>query len=75
MLPMASHVVQLIKNPPAMRETPVQFLGGEDPLGEDTPVFWPGESPWTEESGGLQSMGSHRVRYLVILILKEVYIV
>ena len=28
-----------------------------------TPVFMPGESPWTEESGGLQSMGSQRVRH------------
>ena len=26
-----------------------------------TPVFWPGECLWTEEPGGLQSMGSHRV--------------
>ena len=26
-----------------------------------TPVFLPRESPWTEESGGLQSMGSQRV--------------
>ena len=26
-----------------------------------TPVFLPGESPWTEEPGGLQSMGSQRV--------------
>ena len=28
-----------------------------------TPVFLPGESPWTEESGGLQSMGLQRVRH------------
>ena len=28
----ASLVVQLVKNPPAMQETSVQFLGGEDPL-------------------------------------------
>ena len=28
-----------------------------------TPVFLPGESPWTEEPGGLQSMGSQRVKY------------
>ena len=27
------------------------------------PVFLPGESPWTEEPGGLQSMWSERVRY------------
>ena len=30
---------------------------------QPTPVFFPGESPWTEESGGLQSMGSQRVRH------------
>ena len=28
-----------------------------------TPVFLPGESPWTEEPGGLQSVGLHRVRH------------
>ena len=28
-----------------------------------TPVFLPGESPQTEEPGGLQSMGSQRVRH------------
>ena len=30
----ASLVAQLVKNPPAMQETPVQFLGQEDPLEE-----------------------------------------
>ena len=37
---------------------------GEDPLEEGmqpTPVSLPGESPWTEEPGGLQSMGAQRV--------------
>ena len=29
---------------------------------QPTPVFLPGEFPWTEEPGGLQSMGSQRVR-------------
>ena len=48
---MASLIAQLVKNPPAMQETWVWSLGGEDPLGEGTPVFWPGEfhglySPW-----------------------------
>ena len=35
----ASLVVQLVKDPPAMQETPVQFMGGEDPLekGQATP--------------------------------------
>ena len=30
----ASPVAQLVKNPPAMQEIPVQFLGREDPLEE-----------------------------------------
>ena len=30
---------------------------------QPTPVYLPGESPWTEESGGLQSIGYHRVRH------------
>ena len=33
-LPWASLVAQLIKNPPAMQKTPVGFLGWEDPLEE-----------------------------------------
>ena len=28
---------------------------------QPTPIFLPGKSPWTEEPGELQSMGSHRV--------------
>ena len=32
--PLASLVAQLVKNPPAMQETPVRFLGWEDPLEE-----------------------------------------
>ena len=34
---------QLVKNPPAVQETPVRFLGQEDPWRRDrlpTPVFW-----------------------------------
>ena len=30
---------------------------------QPTPVSLPGESPWTEEPGGLQSLGSQRVRH------------
>ena len=30
---------------------------------QPTPVFLPGESPWTEEPGGLQPIGSQRVRH------------
>ena len=42
----------------------VLSLGQEDSLEEGmepTSVFLPGESPWTEEPGGLQSMRSQRV--------------
>ena len=41
--PLWALVAQLVKNPPAMRETWVQSLGWEDPLEKGpTPVFWPG---------------------------------
>ena len=30
---------------------------------QPTQVFFPGESPWTEDPGGLQSMGLQQVRY------------
>ena len=47
-------------------EGPIPGLGGEDPLQGEmaTPssiLAW--ETPWTEEPGGLQSMGSQRVGY------------
>ena len=32
--PLDSLVAQLVKNPPAIQETPVRFLGQEDPLGK-----------------------------------------
>ena len=59
--PRASLVAHVIKNLLAMQETQVLSLGWEDPrrrAWQPTPVFLPGESPWTEEPGGLQSMGS-----------------
>ena len=62
----ASLVAQKGKNPPAIQETWVWSLGWEDPLEEDTapsPVFLPGESLWTEEPGGLQSIVLQRVRH------------
>ena len=54
-------VTQIVKNPPAMQETWVQSLGWADPLekGKETQssiLVW--RSLWTEEPGGLQSMGS-----------------
>ena len=60
-------MAQTVKNPPVMQETWVRSLGWEDPLEggawQPTPVFLPGESPWTEEPGRLQSMGLQRVRH------------
>ena len=59
-----SLVARLVKILPAMWETWVWSLGQEDPLEKEmatTPIFLPGESPWTEEPGGLQFMGSQRV--------------
>ena len=54
----------VVKNPPAMQEAQVQSQGREDSLEEgvashSTILAW--RIPWTEESGGLQSIGSQRV--------------
>ena len=59
-----SVVAQMVKNPPAIQETQVQSLGREDPLEKEMATHssilaW--EIPWSEESGGLQSMGSQRI--------------
>ena len=53
----------MVKNPSAMQETRVRSQGQEDPLekGMATHSSLPRESRWTEEPGGLQSMGSQRV--------------
>ena len=56
----ASLVPQTVKHLPAMQETCVPSLGGEDPL-EKEMAFHSGilrwRIPWTEEPGRLQSMG------------------
>ena len=62
-------MAQRVKNPPAMqvtKETQVLSLSGEDPLEEEMATHssilaW--RRPWTEEPGGLQSIGSQRVRH------------
>ena len=55
----------MVKNPSAVQETWVRSLGWEDPLEEgkathSSILAW--RIPWTEEPGGLQSMGWQRVR-------------
>ena len=56
----------MVKNLPAMQETQVRSLGQEDPLEKEMATHssilaW--RIPWTEEPGGLQSMGSQRGRH------------
>ena len=56
--------LQMVKNLSAMWQTQVQSLGQENPLEKEMAMHssilaW--KIPWTEESGGLQSMGSQRV--------------
>ena len=61
----ASLVAQTVKNLSAMQETRVHSLGWEDPLEKEMATHssipaW--RIPWREEPGGLQFMGSQRVR-------------
>ena len=57
-------MAQTVKNLPAIQETLVRSLGQEDPLEKEmathsSVLAW--RIPWTEETGGLQSMGLQRV--------------
>ena len=61
---MASLVAQSIKNLPAVQETQVQALGWEDPLEKEMATnssILARKISWTEEPGGLQSVGLQRV--------------
>ena len=63
---LASLVDQVVKNLTAMWEIWVESLGWEDPLEEGMATHasllaW--RIPWTEEPGGLQSIGLQRVRH------------
>ena len=59
-------MVQMVKNLLALQETRVQSLGQEDPLEKGMATHacilaW--RIPWTEEPGGLQSVGLQRIRH------------
>ena len=59
----ASLIAQLVKNLPAIQETPIQFLGQEDPLEKDrlpTPVFlgFPCGSAGKESARNARDLGS-----------------
>ena len=56
----------MVKNLPAMQEAQVQSLGQEYPLEKEMATHsnilsW--KIPWMEEPGGLESIGSKRVRH------------
>ena len=60
----ASLIAQSVKNLPVLQETPVRFLGQEDPLEKEMATHssilaW--KIPGTEETDGLQSMGLQKV--------------
>ena len=59
-------MAQVVKNLRAVQETRIRSLGREDPLEEgiathSSVLAW--RIPWTEEPGGLQSMGPQRARH------------
>ena len=59
-------VAQMEKTLPAMQETRVWSLGREDPLEKEMAThsnIFAWRIPWTEEPGGLQSMGSQRLEH------------
>ena len=63
---LASLVAQMVKNLPPIQETRVQTLDQDDPLEKgmathSSILAW--RIPQTQEPGGLQSMGSQRVRH------------
>ena len=56
----------MVKNPPVVQKTQVCSLGWEDLLEKDMkthPSILAWGIPWTEESGRLQFIGSHRVKH------------
>ena len=62
----ASLMAQMVRNLPAMQETWIQSLGWEDPLEKgmathSSILAW--RIPWTEEPGGILSMGLQRIRH------------
>ena len=63
---MDSLVTQMIKNLPTMQETRVQSLDQEEPLEKEMATHSSNfalEITWTEKPGGLQSIGSQRIRH------------
>ena len=59
-------VAETVKSLPAMWETQVQSLSQEDSLEKEMAIHYSilaWKIPWMEEPGGLQSIGSQRIRH------------
>ena len=59
-------MAQMVKNLPAMQDTQVPSLGWDESLENGMAthysiIVW--RIPWTEDSGGLEPMGSQRIRH------------
>ena len=67
-------MVQTVNNPPAMRETWVRSLGGEDALEKMAThsSFLAWRIPWPDESGRLKSIRLQRVHWVAELDMTEV---
>ena len=56
-------MAQRVKHLPVMQETQVQSLRQKDPLEKEMASILAWKISWTEEPGGLQSIGSQKVRH------------
>ena len=69
----ATLAAQTVKNLPAMWETRIGKIPWRKTQ-QPTPVFLPGESPWIEVPGRLQSMGPKRIRHHCVTELTGTHI-
>ena len=70
-------LAQMVKSLTAMWETWIPFLGWEDPLEKEmaarsSTLAW--KTPWVEEPGRLQSMGSQRVGHTRAISLSHYHV-
>ena len=73
---MSSLVAQRVKNLPAIQETQVQSLGWEDPLKKEMAIHssvLARKIPWTEEPGGLKSMGLQKIGHDLVTNTFKLY--
>ena len=73
-----SLIAQVVKNPPAVQETPVSFLGGEDPLEKRMATHssiqaW--SIPWMVQSMGSRTVGHDSVTFTSFFLRSFVEIV